>query len=291
MKSGSPGRASVSACDAAQPSRRPRGDSAQRRPRLDTASAPLVGKRCRLLGLAGLLLLTMPEQGYRPVAGATPRVAGVMQDVACWPRHRAWRAALRSIFVITVLYGMSSEALSRLAPLHLLATIGLPAALLKRPGLASAGGSVAWQCCGHLGHQPDDGIHNPQRIVQILLAFTVVMLLATLLFALAGVFWLGLIAVWMTRGCGLPHDPGGRAGQSWACPQVPVRRCSPCSAKPRLSGRSVAPAAGPRRHAAHRAHRIRCRHGAAPSATALWPALRQQTGAWPAHEAFIPRQL
>ena len=42
-------------------------------------------------------------------------------------------------------------------------------------------------------------LHNPQRIVQILLAFTVVMLLATLLFALAGVFWLGLIAVWMTR--------------------------------------------------------------------------------------------
>ena len=41
--------------------------------------------------------------------------------------------------------------------------------------------------------------HNPQRIVQILLAFTVVMLLATLLFALAGVFWLGLFAVWMTR--------------------------------------------------------------------------------------------
>ena len=42
-------------------------------------------------------------------------------------------------------------------------------------------------------------LHNPQRIVLILLVCTVVMLLATLLFALAGVFWLALLAVWITR--------------------------------------------------------------------------------------------
>ena len=42
-------------------------------------------------------------------------------------------------------------------------------------------------------------LHNPRRIVQFLLALTAVMLLATLRFALVGVFWLALIAVWMTR--------------------------------------------------------------------------------------------
>jgi predicted MFS family arabinose efflux permease len=35
--------------------------------------------------------------------------------------------------------------------------------------------------------------------VQTLLALTVVMMLATLTFALAGVFWLALIALWMAR--------------------------------------------------------------------------------------------
>ena len=36
------------------------------------------------------------------------------------------RAILCRVLVITVIYGMSSEALSRLAPLHLLDTIGFP---------------------------------------------------------------------------------------------------------------------------------------------------------------------
>ena len=49
------------------------------------------------------------------------------------------------------------------------------------------------------GDEEDAKVFNPQRIVQILLAFTIVMLLATLLFALAGIFWLALLAVWMTR--------------------------------------------------------------------------------------------
>jgi len=42
-------------------------------------------------------------------------------------------------------------------------------------------------------------LRHPRRIVQLLLALTTVMLLATLLFALADVLWLALSAVWMTR--------------------------------------------------------------------------------------------
>ena len=90
-------------------------------------------------GLAGLLLWTMPEQGYRRAALAQHHA---WQGKGCALRRHSrakmretlcaglatvrGRAALRSIFVITVLYGMSSEAVSRLTPLHLLATLGLP---------------------------------------------------------------------------------------------------------------------------------------------------------------------
>ena len=152
-------------------------------------------------GLAGLLLLTMPEQGYRPVAPAQRHAwQGLRKTWRAGLATVRRRAALRSIFVITVLYGMSSEALSRLGPLHLLATIGLPGSFAEatwfgilQAGALLGGAVVTW------GISQTTALHNPQRIVQILLAFTVVMLLATLLFALAGVFWLGLIAVWMTR--------------------------------------------------------------------------------------------
>jgi hypothetical protein len=87
-----------------------------------------------------------------------------------------------------------------LAPLHLLATIGLPSNFAEatwfgilQAGALLGGAVVTW------GISQMTALHDPQRIVQILLAFAVVMLLVALLFALAGVFWLVLMAVWMTR--------------------------------------------------------------------------------------------
>lgn len=152
-------------------------------------------------GLAGLLLWTMPEQGYRPAAPAQRYAWQGMRDtLRAGLAIVRGRAALRSVLVITVIYGMSSEALSRLAPLHLLGTIGLPSRFAEatwfgilQAGSCLGGAVVIW------GISQTTALHTPQRIVQILLAFTVVLLLATLLFALAGVFWLALLAVWMTR--------------------------------------------------------------------------------------------
>lgn len=110
------------------------------------------------------------------------------------------RAALRSVLVITVIYGMSSEALSRLAPLHLLDTLGLPSRFAEATwfGILQAGSSLGGAVVTWRISQRAE-LHNSQRIVQLLLALTAVMLLATLIFALAGVFWLALMAVWMTR--------------------------------------------------------------------------------------------
>src|SRR5262249_3754587 len=141
---------------------------------------PLWVSGARFWGLAGLLLLTMPEAGYRPAVPAQRRTWQGLR--ATWHAGLATvrgRAALRSILLITVLYGMSSEALSRLAPLHLLATIGLPSnfteatwfGILQAGGLL--GGAVVTWCLSQT-----TTLHNPQRLVQVLLAFTVVLLLA-----------------------------------------------------------------------------------------------------------------
>jgi hypothetical protein len=78
-------------------------------------------------GLASFLLLTMPEQGYRPRSCAQRHAWQGMRETLRASLHSVRGcAALRSVLVLTVVYGMSSEALSRLAPLHLLDTIGFP---------------------------------------------------------------------------------------------------------------------------------------------------------------------
>lgn len=107
---------------------------------------------------------------------------------------------LGSALGITVLYGMSSEAVSRLAPLHLLTTIGLSSRFAEttwfgilHAGAVLGGAAVTWLI------SRTTALRTPQRVVQCLLTLTVGMLLATLLFALAGVFWLALLACWMLR--------------------------------------------------------------------------------------------
>jgi predicted MFS family arabinose efflux permease len=99
-----------------------------------------------------------------------------------------------------MLYGMSSEALSRLTPLHLLDDIGLPSRFTEATwfGLLHAGASLGGAVVTWLLSQTT-ALRHPRRIVQLLLALTTVMLLATLLFALADALWLALSAVWMTR--------------------------------------------------------------------------------------------
>lgn len=152
-------------------------------------------------GLASLLLLTMPEQGYRPVSSAQRKAwQGMRETLYASLQTVRGRAALLSVLVITVIYGMSSEALSRLAPLHILDTIGLPSRFTEATwfGILYAGSFLGGAVVTWLISQTTE-LRNSRLIVQILRTLTAVMLLATLIFALAGVFWPALIAVWMTR--------------------------------------------------------------------------------------------
>jgi DHA3 family tetracycline resistance protein-like MFS transporter len=162
---------------------------------------PLWVSGAGFFGLAGLLLLVMPERGYRPAAptrrGAWRAMRGTLRDGLGIVRGRS---AVLAMFVITVLYGMSSEAFSRLTPFHLLDDVGLPPSFAEATwfGILTAGAALGGAVVTGLVRR-SAALHTPRFLAQILLALTTVMTLGTVVFALSGVFWLALIAAWLTR--------------------------------------------------------------------------------------------
>lgn len=151
--------------------------------------------------VAAVLSLTMPERGYTPA----PRVRGhpwheMVATLRAGIGTVRERPELASILLIMLVYGMSGEAFGRLAPLHILDDIGLPATFAETTwfGILQAGSFlgaavITWLASGA------KAVQNPRRIVQALVVLTAVMLLATLTFALASAFWLALIAFWAAR--------------------------------------------------------------------------------------------
>ena len=151
--------------------------------------------------LAALLAVTMKERGYAPVsrAGGHPwhEMMATLRDGVAAVRARP---AVVCILPVVVVYGMSGEGVGRLSPLHLLDTIGLPAALSETTwfGVMQAGSFLGAAIITWLASRAK-AIGDPRRLVQMLAALTAVMLLATLTFALASAFWLALVAFWAAR--------------------------------------------------------------------------------------------
>jgi DHA3 family tetracycline resistance protein-like MFS transporter len=153
------------------------------------------------VGLAGILLVTMPELGYRPVTsrrgGAWAAMRGTLRAGFATARRRS---GLLAILVIVVLYGMSSEGFSRLTPFQLLDTVGLPPWFAESTwfGILTAGTFLGGAVVTGL-IRGKVALHTPARIVQMLLVLTAAMTLGTVAFALAGTVWLALVAAWLTR--------------------------------------------------------------------------------------------
>ena len=162
---------------------------------------PLWASGAGFFVLAGLLVATMRERGYRPVArgpgGAWKAMWATLRDGVTTVRRRS---ALVAVLLIIVLYGMSSEAFSRLTPFHLLDTIGLPLGLEEATwfGILTAGTFVGGAVVTGTVRRHAK-LHAQRPLLQILLGLTVAMTLGTVVFALAGAFWLALVAVWLTR--------------------------------------------------------------------------------------------
>jgi DHA3 family tetracycline resistance protein-like MFS transporter len=109
------------------------------------------------------------------------------------------RPALRIALMVSVIIGAAGEAFGRLTPFHLL-EIGLPPRFDDATwfGVLQAGSFVgAALVTSAVRRTPS--LHTGRRLVQILMALTLVTSVATLVFAFASVFWVALIAAWVTR--------------------------------------------------------------------------------------------
>lgn len=151
--------------------------------------------------LAALLSLTMPEAGYAPAWRSQGNPwQGMVTTLRAGIDTVRGRSDLVSILIIALIYGMSGEAFGRLAPLHILDDIGLPGTFAETTwfGILHAGSFLGAAVITGLTSRAKT-VQNPRLIVQTLVVLTAVMLLATLTFAVASVFWLALIAFWMAR--------------------------------------------------------------------------------------------
>ena len=151
--------------------------------------------------LAAVLMLTMSEHGYTPSARGRGNpwqdMIATLRDGLHTVRHRS---DLVSILIIMIVYGMSGEAFGRLSPLHIIDDIGLPGPFAETTwfGILQAGAFLGAAGITWLASRAKS-IENPRYIVRMLMVLTGVMVLATLTFALASVFWLALITFWASR--------------------------------------------------------------------------------------------
>jgi MFS transporter, DHA3 family, tetracycline resistance protein len=151
-------------------------------------------------GVAGFLMLRMTETGYRPGAVQRRPWAAVIETLRAGIDVVQERSAIRIVLLVSLIVGASGEAFGRLTPFHLLDDIGLPPRFDDATwfGVLQAGSFIGAAVVTSLVRRSPT-LHTSRRIVQILFALTAVTAISTLVFAVASVFWLALIAAWVTR--------------------------------------------------------------------------------------------
>jgi DHA3 family tetracycline resistance protein-like MFS transporter len=155
------------------------------------------------LALALLLLLVMPERGFKP----TPH-----EDRSSWQavaettrsglRLLQERPILLTFLAITAFAGLFSEGFDRLWTAHLLADFSLPTLGPFQPvawfGVISAGSALLNLGITEVIKRRLD-INHHRAVANLLLAFTVGLVASILAFALAGNFWMALVTIWCAR--------------------------------------------------------------------------------------------
>jgi MFS transporter, DHA3 family, tetracycline resistance protein len=164
---------------------------------------PIVAGGVAMVGLGVLLVLLMPETGFRPASRdglSTIRTIG--RTGAQGGRLLRARPILLLIVGIALFAGMWSEAIDRLWEAHFLVDIGVPGFGSLDPvmwfGVLSAGVLllailVAQPLVGRLERLGRRGM------TRILLAFDALTIVGTLAFAFAGNFAVAVAAYWATR--------------------------------------------------------------------------------------------
>jgi DHA3 family tetracycline resistance protein-like MFS transporter len=151
-----------------------------------------------LLGL--FYALTMPERGFAPLEreerGSFAQMAHTGREGV---RIVRGRPLLLAILGIAAFSGMWSESYDRLWQAHLIDEVGLPVLGGLQPvvwfGILGAVGLVlAIAVAQPLGRRLEG--HRSAELSRVLLRLDLVMLAGSLVFALAGVFWLALVGVY-----------------------------------------------------------------------------------------------
>ena len=163
-------------------------------------SLPLWVGGAAFWGVASFLMLRMTETGYRPMQTERRAWTAMGQTLRAGFAVLRECSAIRIALMVSLIVGAAGEAFGRLTPFHLLDDIGLPPRFDDATwfGVLQAGSFIGAAVVTSLVRRSPT-LHTSRRIVQILFALTAVTAISTLVFAFASVFWMALIAAWVTR--------------------------------------------------------------------------------------------
>jgi len=163
-----------------------------------------------VFGLA--MLFVMPEEGFEKKERAEgERIhTGMVNTFKNGVRQVRAQHVLVLILGVAALHGASTEGFDRLADFHLLKDIGLPAiGNLDRivwfgviDGVALIMGIVALAMFKRRSH-----LNGHAHVARILRVIDLVLIAAVVVFGLAGVFWLALLAMWIVAAIRNVREP------------------------------------------------------------------------------------
>jgi DHA3 family tetracycline resistance protein-like MFS transporter len=182
-------------------------------------SLPIVVGGLLSIGLAGFLLLAMPEHGFRPVA-RTSWLDGVRQT-ASNGIGQVWRRPLLLVFLgVAAASGASSEGYDRLWEAHFLAAFTFPGLGALEPvvwfgilqAVALVLGIVAVQWMRRLA------LHDDRTLARWLIVTNSVWIIAVIVFGLAPDFTVAALAYWVASAMRTAGQP---LMSSWVVRSIP----------------------------------------------------------------------
>ncbi|HEX6843625.1 MAG TPA: MFS transporter [Actinomycetota bacterium] len=182
----------------------------------DSLRLPIVISGIATMGLAIVLLVLMREERFT----APERAEGSTLRQGLWQTTRAGIAEVKRhpvllmILAVSALHGASTEGFDRLGDYHLLVDIGLPPlgdlnqvvwfGILDGVGLVLGIGAI--QVVRRRTH-----LRGHAHVARILAWIDVALVASVLVFAIAGSFWLAVIAFWLVGGLRNVREPIFRA--------------------------------------------------------------------------------
>ncbi len=159
---------------------------------------PIITGGASMLVLAVFLLLFMPEHGFKPVAReARPSWQEMGNTLRTGLRLVRLRWVLLTILFIELIYGLSSEGIDRLSTAHFLTNFTLPALGPLKPvvwfAIFEVAGMLLSLAANEIVQRRVD-MKNERIVIWVLFGMNALNVVGVLVFALAGNFYLAVVA-------------------------------------------------------------------------------------------------